>query len=243
MTPAELRSRIARSGISDKRLADLLGIPQPNVSGWCTGIRSIPAHHVARIIELTDNPPTRTEPPWRPPADVPPSRHGRPIRAKRPQPLRQLARLPRPEKATAAKPEVYRPASASHRESAEPAQTLDLSGLMNVLLNLASPLIDGNGPLSEGAVLAGPRPATEVSVRHGPLAARQQASATRHQERQTMMSGPRHEDFVAQENARVRPVGPDAIMHMRFFKRQRWAMAGATVITSCVRPSVRRSVV
>ena len=91
MTPAELRSRIARSGISGKRLARLLGIPQPNVSGWCTGIRSIPAHHVARIIELTDNPPLRTEPPWRPPADMPPSRHGRTIRAKRPQPLRQLA--------------------------------------------------------------------------------------------------------------------------------------------------------
>jgi hypothetical protein len=74
MTPAELRSRIARSGISGKHLAELLGIPQPNVSGWCTGIRPIPAHHIAAIIRLTDNPPARTEPAWRPPADMPAGR-------------------------------------------------------------------------------------------------------------------------------------------------------------------------
>jgi hypothetical protein len=49
MTLAEIRSRIARPGILGKRLAELLGIPQPNVSGWCTGIRPIPLHHVPAI--------------------------------------------------------------------------------------------------------------------------------------------------------------------------------------------------
>jgi transcriptional regulator with XRE-family HTH domain len=57
MTAAELRSRIERSGFSGQRLAAALGVAQPQVSKWCTGVRPIPEHHVPTIIELTDNPP------------------------------------------------------------------------------------------------------------------------------------------------------------------------------------------
>ena len=199
MTPAELRSRIARSGISGKRLAGLLGIPQPNVSGWCTGIRSVPARHVARIIELTDNPPLRTEPPWRPPADMPPSRHGRTIRAKRPRPLRQPARLPRPVRPTAAEYTNDRPASASRRESDEPAQRLDLSGLINVLLNLASTWIDGNALSSEGAVPTGRLPVTDISL-YQPPAAPQPGRQMPCLAVATTMTGRLHADFVAEHN-------------------------------------------
>ena len=74
LTPAALRSRIVRSGYSGKRLAEALGITQVQVARWCTGRRPVPPHHVPRIIALTDNPPPRMVPAWRPPADMPPSR-------------------------------------------------------------------------------------------------------------------------------------------------------------------------
>jgi hypothetical protein len=35
------------------------------------------------------------------------------------------------------------------------------------------------------------------------------------------MAGPRHADFVAQENAKARPLEEGAVMLMRFLKRQR----------------------
>ena len=109
MTAAELRSRISRSGVSGTRLARLLGIRQPNVSRWCTGMRPIPAHHVPAIIRLTDNPPSRTEPAWSQPQDMPAgrsqgwrskaSRQRRAARAERPAAMRQQpARWPRSDR-------------------------------------------------------------------------------------------------------------------------------------------------
>jgi len=156
MTPAELRSRIAQSGISGKHLAVLLDIPQPNVSGWCTGIRPIPVHHVAAIIRITDNPPARTEPAWRPPADMPAgrskgwrskvSRQRRAARAERRDPLpQQPVRLPRrdrPAQAPVVKPGlvcasqrrcVHRPAAVPRLDPAVQAPGLDFSGLTDLL--------------------------------------------------------------------------------------------------------------
>lgn len=141
MTPAGLRARIVRSGVSGKRLARLLGILQSNVSRWCTGIRPIPAHHVAAIIRLTDNPPPRSEPAWRPPADMPAgrskgrgskvSRQRRAARAERPEPLPGLGRdksrgsLPRQRAAARAERPAKEAAAGHAREPDRPVDRRD----------------------------------------------------------------------------------------------------------------------
>jgi hypothetical protein len=136
------------------------------VSGWCTGIRPIPAHHVPAIIRLTDNPPPRAGPAWRPPADMPAGRskgwhskvsqQRRAARAERPEPLqRQPARFVRPDRpaeadshrtirAPAVKPAIDRAAPLLRRESAVRVPRLDLSALTD-LLKPAGPPIAGNG--------------------------------------------------------------------------------------------------
>ena len=197
MTAAELRSRIARSGVSGKRLAGLLGIPQPNVSNWCSGIRPIPTHHVPAIIRLTDNPPRRTGPAWRPPPDMPAgrsqgwhskvSRQRRAARAERPAVVaQQPARLPRsdrqpvqsdrPAKATAIKPAIDRPQPA--------APSLDLSALADLVKPAGLSIGSGSGtngtahqtPLASLHRAASVTPAVRPV---GSVAPRQRAAQTR----------------------------------------------------------------
>ena len=70
MTPNELRSRLDRSGFSAGRLAAALSISRPQVARWVTGARPIPEYHLPVIIRLTENPPPRSAPAWRPAADM-----------------------------------------------------------------------------------------------------------------------------------------------------------------------------
>jgi Putative antitoxin of bacterial toxin-antitoxin system, YdaS/YdaT len=218
MTPYELRLRIARSGVSGKRLAQLLGVPQQNVSGWCTGVRPIPAHHVRRIIELTDNPPPRTEPAWRPPADLPSSRSKGATHRVAPSKVsrrRRAARAERPEAAPAllrswrsmrpSQP-APKPHTSVHRPApAAPVQSVDWSVMMralSALQSLATP-IDGNQVYSAGTTvpaMAGQVTGVSLGQRLAPVP--QPSDTMRHSEPpQTGMAGPRHADFVAQDHA------------------------------------------
>jgi hypothetical protein len=193
MLAGELRSRIARSGISGKRLAELLGIPQPNVSGWCTGIRSIPTHHVAAIIRLTDNPPPRTEPAWRPPADMPKrsigyhskvSRRPQAARADRPHPQRQ----------------PLRPALAPLPRLADERSRLDLSVLNNLLQSALLPALAqtrANEAWSAGTTPGGSERGTRLSPRRR-APARPVIDPAPTSGRTGL--GPQHSDFVAEHN-------------------------------------------
>ncbi len=87
-------------------------------------------------------------------------------------------------------------------------QTLDLS-VLNNLLKAVTP-IDANRVYSAGTVPAMARPVTGASLGQRPARAPQPAVAPPY----TAMTGPPHADFVVQENARVRPLDPGAIMLM-----------------------------
>lgn len=283
MTPAELRSRIARSGLSGKRLARLLGILQSNVSRWCTGIRPIPAHHIPAIIRLTDNPPARTGPAWRPPGGMPVgrskgwgskvSRQRRAVRAERPEPLRRQpagdVRSDRPDwpaQAAAGKRAVDRPASAPppaigndrrvpgrmaggiagggsdsaassrDRQRSTPAGGADFSGLTDALRR-AGRVIGGQSigraigagsaaPLRRAESGAGGLPvrqaAADASGLQRPSQTRQSGTAEPPAGAPGMpgMAGPLHADFVRRHNMAPQPMGADAIMLMRFFRRR-----------------------
>jgi hypothetical protein len=245
MTSAELRSRMGRSGVSSKRLAQELGVARPQVAKWRTGTRPIPAHHIAATIRLTDNPPPRMEPAWRPPADMPAgrskgwgskvSRQRRAARAERPEPLpQQPARLPRrdrPAQAPAVKPGIDRPAPVPCRDWAVLGPRLDISALTD-LLKLAGLAIGSNGAVEppRQKPLRSPYRATSVAPVPRPVAG--VASVQRLAETRQSgipeprggtlgmpgMAGPLHADFVRQHNMTPQTVDPDAIMLLRFFE-------------------------
>jgi len=74
VTRVELRTRMARSGLTGEALAGALGIASPQVAKWRTGARPIPEHHVPEIVRLTDGWPLRTARARRPPASMTPAR-------------------------------------------------------------------------------------------------------------------------------------------------------------------------
>ena len=246
MTSAELRSRMSRSGVSSKCLAQELGVARPQVGKWRTGTRPIPVRHVAAIIRITDYPPARTEPAWRPPADLPAgrskgwrskvSRQRRAARVERPDPLpQQPARLPRRDRlaqAPAVKPGIDRAASVPCRDSAVLAPGLDLSGLTD-LLKLAGLSIGSNGAsdtLRQKPLIRSPYRAASVAPvqRQGAgvgtaqrLAETRQSGIAEPRGGTPGMAGPLHADFVRQHNMASQALDQDAIMLLRFFRRRR----------------------
>jgi hypothetical protein len=103
------------------------------------------------------------------------------------------------------------PAAPRHKKrTTPPLAQLDLS-MLNNLLKLAAPQIEGSRVHSAEIVAPGQRPVAGVSMPQRPVLVPQPASARP----QTTMAGPRHTEFVAQENARVRPLDPHAFMLMR----------------------------
>jgi hypothetical protein len=242
MLAAELRSRIARSRVSGKRLAELLGIPQPNVARWCTGIRPIPLHHVAAIIRLTDNPPPRTGPAWRPPADMPRGRS-----TGRLDSLSRQCRRRSPDVNRSDRPEPVRQPSASRasggrvdRDRSDGVVRLDLS-ILNHLLFLRSgedanrsvlrhrpPVTGPNGVWNAGSAPAAPEPASGPSPHRRPALrpvidpaapATPPVSLRSGEDANRSMAGPRLADFVAQENVKGQAIDEGALMLMRFFER------------------------
>lgn len=214
MTSDELRARLAWSGISRRRLAGLLGVPRPNVSGWCSGTRPIPARHIPEVMRVTGTVYQRTEPAWRPPADMPPgrssgyhskvSRQRRAARAERQEPLQRSAQPVR----SATIKRTDRPPKP-HREPLAPR--LDLSGLSDLLMKLAVPQNGGNGSSgAAGTARAMMRPAASIPLpQWGPPATSQPAAPR--QVEPPSMAGPRHETFVAQENKRLQPDLPGTV--------------------------------